>query len=80
MRTTISLDEELLRQAKRHAALSDRSLSAFVADAVREALARRESSRVSEPVQLVTVKGKLLPGINYDSFAELNDRAEGLTD
>ncbi len=78
MRTTISLDEELLRQAKLHAALSGRSLSAFVADSVREALARRERSTESEPVQLVTVKGKLLPGINYDSFAELNDRAEGL--
>ncbi len=79
MRTTISLEEELLRRAKQHAALSDRSLSAFVADAVREALARRERSMESEPAQLVTVKGKLLPGINYDSFAELNDRAEDLT-
>lgn len=78
MRTTVSLDEELLRQAKQHAALSGRSLSAFVADSVREALARRERSTESETVKLVTVKGKLLPGINYDSFAELNDRAEGL--
>ena len=34
----------------------------------------------SEPVRLVAVKGTLLPGINYDSFAELNDRAEDLTD
>ena len=76
MRTTISLDEELLRQAKQQAALCDRSLSAFVADAVREALARRASAMESEPVQLVTVKGELMPGINYDSFAELNDRAE----
>ena len=50
-----------------------------VADAVREALARRERSAESEPAKLVTVNGTLLPGINYDSFAELNDRAEGLT-
>ena len=80
MRTTISLEKELLRRAKQHAALPDRSLSAFVADAVREALARRDRLVESEPVQLVTVKGKLLPGINYDSFAELNDRAEDPTD
>jgi Arc/MetJ family transcription regulator len=78
MRTTVNLDDDLLREAKKRAALSDRSLSAFVADAVREALARRAPSRESEPVHLVTVRGKLLPGINYDSFAELNDRAEGL--
>lgn len=79
MRTTISLDETLLREAKRHAALSDQSLSAFVADAVREALARRAPTMESAPVRLVTVKGELLPGVNYDSFAELNDRAEDLT-
>jgi Arc/MetJ family transcription regulator len=76
MRTTINLDDELLREAKKQAALSDRSLSAFVADAVREALARRTRSTESQTVHLVTVRGKLLPGINYDSFAELDDRAE----
>ena len=78
MRTTINLDDELLSQAKKHAALSERSLSAFVADAVREALARRESPSEPEAVHLVTVKGKLMPGINYDSFAALNDLAEGV--
>lgn len=78
MRTTINLDDELVREAKKQAALSDRSLSAFIADAVREALGRRARSTESEPVHLVTVRGRLLPGINYDSFAELNDRAEGL--
>ena len=78
MRTTINLDDDLLRRAKKHAALSERSLSAFVADAVREALARRASPSKPEPIHLVTVKGELRPGINYDSFAELNDVAEGL--
>jgi len=78
MRTTINLDENLLREAKKHAALSDRSLSAFVADAVREALAQRSISRETEPVRLVTVKGELVGGINYDSFAELSDVAAGI--
>jgi hypothetical protein len=78
MRTTVSLDEPLLRRAKRHAALTDRSLSAFVADAIREALARREQQGEPEPVRLPTARGQLLPGINYDSFAELDDRAEGI--
>lgn len=77
MRTTISLDDELLREAKKQAAACGRSLSAFVADAIREALARRARSSEPAPVRLVTVKGHLLPGVNYDSFAELNDRAEG---
>ena len=76
MRTTINLDDDLLREAKKQAALSDRSLSAFITDAVREAVAVRTSGEEAEPVHLVTVKGELLPGVNYDSFASMNDLAE----
>jgi len=78
MRTTVSLDDHLLREAKQRAAASNRSLSAFIADALQEVMARDSQAGEPEPVHLLTVKGKLLPGINYDSFAELNDRAEGL--
>lgn len=77
MRTTINLDEELLREAKKQAAMTERSLSRFIADALREALARRVRQKPSAPVRLTTVKGRLRPGVDYDSFAELNDRAEG---
>ena len=58
--------------------MSNRSLSAFIADAVREVLARSSQSDPPEAIRLVTVKGELMPGINYDSFAELIDRVEGL--
>ncbi len=76
VRTTINLDEDLLRRAKRQAALHHRSLSAFVSDALREALARRPAPRERSIAKLPTVRGRLLPGINCCSFAELNEIAQ----
>jgi len=78
MRTTISIDEHLLREAKEQAARADTSLSAFIGEALREALSRRNASTDPEPVRLLTVRGERLPGIDFDSYAELEDRAEGL--
>ncbi len=77
MRTTVNLDADLLRRAKAQAARKGASLSSFVADAIREALAARRLAKRSRPVRLPTVRGKLVPGVNYDSFAELSDLASG---
>ncbi|MDQ3241884.1 MAG: type II toxin-antitoxin system VapB family antitoxin, partial [Actinomycetota bacterium] len=41
MRTTISIDDEVLSAAKRRAADEDRSLGELVTEALRERLARR---------------------------------------
>ena len=75
MRTTIRLDDALLRRAKATAAASGRSLNDFVADAVRAALASRpEPARVTE---LPTFKGHgLRGGVDLDDTGALLDLME----
>jgi hypothetical protein len=66
MRTTIRMDDHLLREAKAAAARTDRTLTQLIEDAVRAALAREEASR-SEPVDLPTFGGGgTLPGVDLD--------------
>lgn len=72
MRTTIRLDDALLRRAKAAAAVSGRSLNDLIVDAVRVALAPRTSpARVME---VPTYKGRgLQPGVDLDDSAALLD-------
>jgi hypothetical protein len=70
MRTTIRLDDALLRQAKAAAAASGRSLNDLIVDAVRAALSARPSpKRVAE---IPTFRGRgLQPGVDLDNSAGL---------
>jgi plasmid stability protein len=76
MRTTIRLDDALLRRAKAAAAVSGRSLNDLIVDAVRAALAPRTSpARVME---VPTYKGRgLQPGVDLDDSASLLDLMDG---
>jgi len=75
MRTTIRLDDALLRRAKAQAAATGRSLNDFIADAVRAALAPRP--RASRVMELPTFKGgTLLPGVDLDDTAGLLELME----
>jgi predicted transcriptional regulator len=58
MRTTIRLDEELLRQLKKLAIEEKRTLNALIEEAAREKLARRRRVHPAEAVQLRTFRGK----------------------
>lgn len=58
MRTTISLDDELLRRAKREAADRGTTLSAVIADALRTDLERTQSHQAIEPFAMVTFFGE----------------------
>ncbi|HEX9562819.1 MAG TPA: toxin-antitoxin system HicB family antitoxin [Gemmatimonadaceae bacterium] len=72
MRTTIRLDETLLRRAKARAAASGRSLNDFISDAVRAALAPGRAG--GRPVELPTYPGGvLLPGVDLDDSVALLD-------
>jgi hypothetical protein len=66
MRTTVSIDDELLRQAKRAAVDSGRSLSDVVSDALREMLLRRRPSQ-RKRVRVTTAGhgSHVLPGIDF---------------
>ncbi len=81
MRTTIRIDEELLREAKQLAARRGKSLTAIIEDALRESLARQRQTAPREPVRLITVAGNgLRPGVDLDDSASLLDVMDGPDD
>lgn len=72
--TTIRLDEQLMKDAKRAAAESGRTFTDFVSDALRERLARRNGGQEREPVALPTFKGNgVQPGVDLHNNAALLD-------
>jgi hypothetical protein len=77
MRTTIRVNEALLREAKQLAARTGKTFTAVIEDALREALARQSSVTPREPVRLITVDGNgLRPGVDLDDSASLLDLME----
>ncbi|MBI4492956.1 MAG: type II toxin-antitoxin system VapB family antitoxin [Chloroflexi bacterium] len=81
MRTTIRLDEQLLKEARELAIRSGKSLTSIIEDALRESLARQRSSGQRERVRLATFSGKgLLPGVDLDDSAALLDVMESSDD
>jgi len=73
MRTTISIDEALLRRLKEDAARTGRTLGSLIEDAVRAAYERRSAAqRDLEP--LVTFGGSgLMPGVDITDMRSLRD-------
>ena len=81
MRTTIRLDDDLLREAKAYAAATDRTLTRLIEDALREALARRRQRARRPRVELPTSGGGgLQPGVDLDNSAALWDLMDDLSD
>ena len=81
MRTTIRIDEQLLKEAKQLAARRGKSLTSIIEDALRESLARQHEAGQRERVRLVTFSGKgLLPGVDLDDSAALLDLLESSND
>ena len=81
MRTTIRINEQLLKEAKQLAARKGSSLTAIIEDALRESLSRRGGSGKHEPVHLTTFRGNgLLPGVDLDDSADLLDLMESTND
>lgn len=77
MRTTVRLDEHLLAQARQYAAASGKTLTAVLEDALREALARRNTKTRRKPVRLRTCgEGGVLPGVDIDDSASLLELME----
>jgi hypothetical protein len=74
MRTTINLDDELLREAKGVAAATGKSLTEVVEDSLREALSRRKTVIRGKRIELPTFKGNgLQSGVDLNDSASLLD-------
>ena len=76
MRTTLNLDDELVRRAREVAARTGSTLTRLIEDALRQSLERRSSAPV-EPLDVPTVGGRgLQPGVDLDDSASLLDLME----
>ena len=81
MRTTVDLDDHLLREAKVVARQNGETLTSFIEDALRERLARRRAVQTGtrEWVSLPTNGGEgLHPGVDLDDSRALLDIMDGI--
>jgi Arc/MetJ-type ribon-helix-helix transcriptional regulator len=70
MRTTVTIDDDLLRQVKEQAAHSGRTVSEVIEAALRESLSRRR--HIAAPrATLPTSPGAPRPGVDLDDSAAL---------
>jgi Bacterial antitoxin of type II TA system, VapB len=70
MRTTIRLDDDLLREANALAARRGRTLTALIEDGLREQVLRAEESPGRRDVEIPTWSGgELRPGVDLDDSA-----------
>jgi hypothetical protein len=80
-RTTVRLNEDLLREAKKVAAESGKTLTALIEESLRKSLAQRSQPRKRKRIVLPTFGGQgTWPGVNIDSNAALLDYMDGLSD
>jgi len=78
MRTTLDLDDAVLRAAKQRAAAEDLTLTRVIEDALREFLRQpRRRSRTRFRLQLLTKKGRPVRGVDLADRDALYERMEG---
>jgi plasmid stability protein len=77
MRTTLNLDDELMRTLKRRAAESGRTMTEMIEEALRAMLARPVKEGPEREFRWVTVKGKIQPGVDVADRDSLLDAMEG---
>lgn len=81
MRTTVNLPDDLISRAKRAALDADTTLTEIIADALREALAKRKKRAPHKDFRLITYgKGGVGPGVDLDDTSALLDLMDGVND
>ena len=77
MRTTVDVQDELLREAKERAARSGRTLGQVVDDALRSLFQRADTAAARGPIELPTFRGGgLQAGVDLEDSAALLDLME----
>ena len=79
MRTTVRLDDALLRRAKREAQRRGETLTALMEQGLRLVLASggRKAKRAQVELPVCTVGGGLVAGVDLDDSASVLDAMEG---
>jgi hypothetical protein len=77
MRTTLDLDETLIRKAKRRAADEGTTLTAVLEEALRQYLAPARPAGRAYRLKLLTKRGRPVPGVNLADRDSLYERMEG---
>jgi plasmid stability protein len=77
MRTTLDLDDELIRAVKRRAADSGRTMTEVLEDALREGLRPPSGASAGYRFAWKTVRGELRPGIDLADRDSLFEAMEG---
>lgn len=81
MRTTINLPDELIQRAKKAALEADTTLTEIIANALREALARRKQKSPKRRFKIITYgKGGAYPGVDISDTSALLDIMDGIDD
>lgn len=73
MRTTVSIDDEVLRAARVQAAAEGKTLSELATEALRERIARRPRRARERYVPVTFGEGGVRPGVDLTSNAALRD-------
>ena len=77
MRTTVRLNDALLRSAKEYALQHGKTLTALIEDSLRATLSFQKHPKKQRPIKLpVSGKGGVLPGVDLDNSATLLDIME----
>jgi hypothetical protein len=76
MRTTLNLDDDLMRAIKRLAAQSGTTVSALIEAGLRELLNQSARKRSQYRLQWVVVRGGAQPGVDLTDRDSLLDRME----
>lgn len=78
MRTTLSLDDNLLKRAKELSARTNQTLTSIIETALRSLLNGRPEHVLENNLKLHTFKGRgLQPGVDLDDSSALLDLMEG---
>jgi len=77
MRTTLDLEDRLLRLAKQRAAEEGQTLTRLIEKALRGYLQPRVRGGRPFRLKLLVKKGRAVPGVNWDDRESLYERMEG---
>jgi len=78
MRTTVRLNDDLLKEVRRYAAERNTTMTRIIEEALREKLARKSGATRQRFTLRTFNGGGLQPGVNLDDNAGTRDSMDGL--